>query len=102
LVINRVEEGKHNAIAKPCAVRERMISRPVRDRPQAAVVQARRNVPRRYILLPPTISEIDPNRRRVHPHERLLTAGGQRTAENKELALYLEDMRRARHNTQEP
>jgi hypothetical protein len=59
---------------------------PVRDRPQAIVVQARRNVPRRYILLPPTTSEIDPNIRRVHPHERVLTAGGQRTAENGEFS----------------
>ena len=88
-MIKRVEEGKHNAIAKPCAVRARIISMPVRDKPVAMAVQARRNVPRRYILLPPTISEIDPNKRRVHPHERLLTAGGHRTAETGELALLL-------------
>lgn len=86
LVINRTEEGRHKAIAKPCVVRKRMSSMPFRERPQAMVVPVIRNIPRRYIFLPPTTSEMDPKASRVHPQERLLTAGGQRTAKKEELA----------------
>ena len=86
LVINRTEEGRHKAIAKPCAVRKKMRSMAFRERPQAMVVPVRRSIPRRYVLLPPTTSEMDPKASRVHPQERLLTAGGQRTAKKEGLA----------------
>lgn len=78
LVTKRTEDGRHSAMANPCAVRKIISSTPVRESPQAMVVPVRRKLPRRYILLPPTISEMDPNKSRVQPQDRLLTAAGQR------------------------
>lgn len=79
LVMRITDEGRQRDIAIPWAARNRMSSIPVLQTPQAMVVNVRQKVPIRYIFRPPTISATDPNKRRVHPHERAFTEAGQRT-----------------------